>query len=385
MRERSVIHINIIDYMAQVEALRDTSLKGRPFVVGLELVPRAIVQNVSRIAYQEGIRQGMDLRDARKRVKGLLVIPPRHERYQDLDSELTAIASRFTPVVEPSVAGHCFLDVKGSKRLFGAATDCAAKLRAEIIERIGVKPSVALACNKTVSKVGSRVVRPYGFTTIHPGSERSYLSPQDIVMLPGVGRKLGDRFAVLNVKTMGELADFTDGEAGILGPKGYYLRDRARGIDDQELSLSPLHERVLRKGINFPSDSNDAQEIERELLVCLDSLGFLLRSENLEAKSLSLTVNYTDGIIRSFCHRFGRGTFLDMDFTDPARALLESVLDRRVRVRGIDVSLGDLAQAQGQIDLLIPEAEEKRGSLQKALDAIKGRYGERAVCAAVVL
>lgn len=385
MRERSIIHINIIDYMAQIEVLRDVGLSEKPFVVGLENVPRSVVQNVSHIAYQEGIRQGMSIKEAQRKVKGLLVVRPRPDQYKILDSEVTAIASSFTPTVEPAFRGHCFLDVQGSRRLFGAAVDCAAKLRADIVDRIGVKPSIALSVNKTVSKVGSRVVRPYGFTTIHPGSESSYLSPQDISMLPGVGQRLFDRFAALNVKTIGEFAQFTDSEVSIFGPRGYYLRDRARGIDEQELILRPFGERSLKKEIEFSTDSNDAAKIGTELLACLDSLGFVLRRENLESSFLSLSARYTDGLIRAFSHRFCRGTFLTMDFVAPARELLGKILDRRVRLRSLEVSLGNLVPAKGQIDLFIPEEEQKRASLQKALDAIKARYGERAVCAAILL
>ena len=115
----------------------------------------------------------MSLREAKSRVTNLVVVRPSYERYRLLDSEITAIASQFTPLVEPCTAGHCFLDVSGSRRLFGAAADCAAKIRSEIVNRIGVRPSVALAVNKTVSKVGSRVVR----STLLPSIRERALVP----------------------------------------------------------------------------------------------------------------------------------------------------------------------------------------------------------------
>ncbi|AEF87034.1 DNA polymerase IV [Treponema primitia ZAS-2] len=56
---RSVCHLNIIGFRAAVAAQKDTSLRGRPFVVAGATGGRALVLDLSPEAMKEGISPGM--------------------------------------------------------------------------------------------------------------------------------------------------------------------------------------------------------------------------------------------------------------------------------------------------------------------------------------
>jgi DNA polymerase-4 len=379
MFERNIVHINITDYMAQIEEQRDSAIRGRPFVIGAENKARSIALGVSHTAFSEGIWPGMNIREARKRCRDLRVLAPDYERYKNTNDEIIRIAYTFTPNIEALGGGHCFLDIAGTRLLFGQPVDCANRIRAAIIEKLGLKPSVALAVNKLVSKVGSRVVKPYGFVAVRSGDERPYLAPQVITILPGVGRKLNERLSVLNVKTIGELSEFTDIEARILGIHGVLLRDRARGIDEQQLNPKSPDERTMSGSIHFDTDTNDVSEIESHLLSLIEELGLKLRSDGLYAKTLEITANYTDGLRNTIKSNLPDHACFDTDFLEPCRRIIEKILTRRVRIRSFSVELKKLWSSGGQLDLFIPENEEKKNAVQKAVDTIRMKYGSATV------
>ena len=371
--ERRILHVNITCFMAQTEARRDPSLRGRPFVVASRNTPRALVFGVSAGAFREGIRPGTDLRRAEKLVRGLPVVEPDPQLYDLAEAEARRILQGYTPLVESRGRGHFFLDLAGTRLLFGRAADCAGRIRADIIDRMCLHPSLALGSNKLVAKVGSRVVRPFGFAVIRPGDERLFLAPQSVGILPGVGPRISARLAALGVEILEELAGFSDEEARTLGSGGPLLRERARGVDDGR--LAPAADRSFRAKSLFSPDTNDPGEIAARCFALIEEVALALRGENLECGALALAVTGSDGIRTAARENLPRGTSRDTDFFPPARRLLDRLLLRRVRLRGIEAELLRPVPAAEQLDLFSPGEEKKRGDLQRAADRLRLRYG----------
>jgi DNA polymerase-4 len=384
--ERHILHINITNYMAQIEQKRDPALRGRPFAVGSALLPRATVQGVSETAGREGIRPGMDLREARRLLRDLVIVEPDQALYDSTEREIGRILHRYTPLVESRGGGHCFLDIAGTRLLFGRAEDCTNRIRAEIIEGSGLVPSAALAANKLVSKVGSRVVKPFGFTVVRPGDEAAFLAPQDARLLPGIGEKIAEKLLVLGIDTIGALAELSAADARLLGPMGPALRDRARGIDNREVLPALPERRKLSREARFVSDTNDGAFIKARLLLLADDLGLELREDDMTAGGMALSAVYTDGFRVSAEEKLPSRPFRDRDLYTPALLLLDRLLRRRVRLRSLRCVLFDLAPAETQLDLFLPEGDANRDSLQAAVDRMRRKYGPGALrsCAALV-
>lgn len=422
VEDPTILHVNVTDFMAAVEEVRDPSLRGRPFVVGWQGRSRAIVLAVSETAFQEGIRRGMLLEVARKKVRTLKVLSPAYEVYRRADARLAEVASRFSPVVELKGGGHLYLDLSGTRRLFGPPMDCAERVRKEIIQATDLSPALGLASAKVVSKVGTRVVRPSGFIAVPPGEERSFLSPLDVSLLPGVGARLLTRLRLLQIRTIGDLASLTEEEAEVLGPYGMLLRNRAQGLDDRVQGLynrAPKRDdralglddgarglynrtpkrgghtlgldygaqgKTLSAGASLPEDANDPQLLLRALRSLLFELGFTLRRKGLTAGRLRVQVVYTDGLQAQGTWRFPSPARSDGELISAAQALLPRVLRRRVRVRRIRCELGTLSPEAGQLDLYLPPWEGdfsfqgelyagKVRALQESLDRIRSRFG----------
>lgn len=358
----TILHVNVTDFMAAVEEVRDPSLRGRPFVVGWQGRSRAIVLAVSETAFREGVRRGMWLAAARQKVRTLQVLAPSYDVYRRADARLAEVASRFSPVVELKGGGHLYLDLAGTQRLFGPPEDCAVKVRKEIIEATDLFPALGLASARVVSKVGTRVVRPCGFIAVPQGEERSFLAPLDVSLLPGVGARLLTRLHFLQIRTIGDLASLSEEDAGVLGPTGVWLRNRARGIDTSPLqgvrgsltSQGEAERNSLSAGRSLPEDTNDSLLIRRALRSLIFELGFTLRTKRLAAGLLKLQVTYTDGLQAQGTRRFPAPVTSDEEMMQAAEALLPRVLQRRVRVRQLRCTLAALVPESGQLDLYLP-------------------------------
>ncbi len=370
----TVLHVNAVGLMAAVEEARDPGLRTRPFVVAREAVPRSIVLDLSPEAHREGIRRGMMLSLALRRLPRLAVRQPRPELYRAADEAMWRIGLCFSPLVEKAGQGHLFIDLAGTSRLYGPPEDATQRIRLRILEETGITPSFALASNKTVSKIATRVFRPGGFIAFLPHEERSLVRLQPVELLPGVGPALKDRLTLLDIENIGSLADLGPFEARAIGPRGPDLVVRARCVDDSPVNPEPPERRCLGGSAVFEPDTADSGLIHLHLAYVAATLGFAARKENLGPRRVTVRLDYTDGRSGSATLRLPHLLTRDDEIAAAAWAAAQRALERRVRVRRLALELSEFGAAGPELDLFEP-AESKSVRLQTALDRVHEKYG----------
>ncbi|MGO8693441.1 MAG: DNA polymerase [Rectinemataceae bacterium] len=384
--ESSVVHVNVVGFMAAVEALADPERRGKAFVVGFPGAGRALVLDASRVAIKEGIRIGMGLDAARARVGGLSVLPPSFDAYRRANALVEKVCSRYAPLVENDSGGHFYLDLGGTRRLFGEYIDSAARIKNEIRSTVGLEPTVGLARNKLVAKVGTRSLRPDGLALVREGDEAAFLAPQDVELLPGVGPKLLRLLRAVGMREIRELAEVGDDECrALFGKGGPALRDAARGLDFGEVAGGRLAERIIARELRFESDVLDAFEIRAGLVRLVEEVGLELRTAAFVAGRLSLRVTYTDGFEASASRSCELPLSGEAELLRTADGLLSRAGERRVRVRALFFALSDLSPSSPQLDLFAPPELSKTDGLQRAVDAARTRFGsdKLGLCAAL--
>ena len=132
--ERRITHLSIPDFYATLEELRRPELKKRPLALA-EPRPRAVLQGINAVARSEGLRAGMPLTHARRSCRLLQVISPDYRFYREQHQEILSSLNHFSPLVEGTLLGHYFVDITGTRRLWGAATDTAYRMEKELAER----------------------------------------------------------------------------------------------------------------------------------------------------------------------------------------------------------------------------------------------------------
>ena len=91
----------------------------------------------------------------------------------------TDIIGPYSPLIEHGEGdGHLFMDVTGTGRLFGPPVDVAWRLRRQAAADLRLAPIWAVAPNKLVAKVATRLVKPDGEYIVGAGEEVRQLQQQ---------------------------------------------------------------------------------------------------------------------------------------------------------------------------------------------------------------
>src|SRR6476620_3705866 len=116
---RTILHVDLDAFFASVEQRDHPELVGKPVIVGGDPGGRGVVSAASYEARRFGVHSAMSLREALRRCPDGVFLPVNGRRYQEASRDVMAILRRFTPQVEPISIDEAFLDVTGSRQLFG--------------------------------------------------------------------------------------------------------------------------------------------------------------------------------------------------------------------------------------------------------------------------
>src|SRR5687767_4498627 len=191
-QEASILHADVDAFFAAVEQRDDARLRGRPVIVG-----GGVVLAASYEAKRMGVRTAMGGRQARRLCPNAVVVEPRMSAYSEASKAVFEVFHDTTPLVEGISIDEAFLDVGGLRRVAGSPPEIAARLRREVLDRVGLRITVGVARTKFLAKVASGVAKPDGLLVVPPERELAFLHPLPVERLWGVGavtaRKLHER------------------------------------------------------------------------------------------------------------------------------------------------------------------------------------------------
>jgi DNA polymerase-4 len=374
---RTILHVDLDAFFAAVEQRDRPELRGKPVIVGGDgPTQRGVVSAASYEARAFGVHSAMPLRTAGALCPNGAFLPVDGRKYMAVSDQIMAILRRFTPQVEPISIDEAFLDVTGSRALFGDGEALGRTIRAAILEEVGLTASVGVAATKLVAKVASDLRKPDALVVVPPGSEAAFLAPLAITRLWGVGEQTARALRELGVTTIGDLAAL---EPSLLerrfGKHGASLAARAQGLD-----ADPVSDRAPAKTIGhehtFDVDSSDREVIERTLLALAEGVSSRLRESGMKAGTIVVKIR------DSSFHTITRQRVLPepSDLTEP---IWRTALDlarpeiRGLRIRLLGVTASHLRE-RDQLSLFSNEEGRKR-RIVEAEDAIRRRYGHRAM------
>ena len=91
------------------------------------------------------------------------------ERYGELSHRVFEIYRRYTPLVEPLSLDEAFLDVTGSRALFGDGGAIARAIKQAVRAETGLTVSAGVADVKFAAKIASDLGKPDGLVEVPPG------------------------------------------------------------------------------------------------------------------------------------------------------------------------------------------------------------------------
>ncbi len=381
MRElmlRNIVHLGVPDFYTAIEELRRPELKRRPFVLA-QAGQRSVIQGVNSNARKEGLCEGMPLSLARRLCRRIHVLPSDFYHYREKHLDIVREFGFFSPLVEGSCPGSYFIDVTGTRRLWGPGPDLACRMEKDLCGKMGLRSRVGLASNKLVSQVAANCIDPGDLSFIFPGNEESFLSPLPVDLLPGVGEVTTSRLAGFNILKIGQLASFPlDMLAAVFGRSAERLLKIAKGLDPAP--VLPTHQ-VQRVSITkiLDRDEIDLGRLESVLFQHVEEAGWDLRRHNRCPGNFRLEIRYADGVSANTRRRISSGS------VQADRFLFRSVLPvfyqlfrRRVAVRRLVLEFSDFVMPFSQLSLFTWEKKKssKELNLQKVLDSIRMKFGK---------
>jgi DNA polymerase IV len=376
--DREILHIAVPSFPIALARVVDLSLRGRPVAVAPLNSERALLQCVSPEATSEGVYPGTPIYQARKSCPALIIIPPDPHLAAKGNRALTELSGEYTPIVEPG-AGRVFLDVTASRRLFGPARDVAARLEKAIAKELGLEAMAGAGINKLVSRVAADVMQEPGLYDVFHGSEKHFLGPFPVAVLPGVGEARQTLlFRDLNLQRVEQVAALSVPQLRLaVGPFAPLLHDRACGIDRSPVQPPRLSTEIVEEGL-LDQEENDDAILLCELLRLVEGCGFRLRRRGKGTRRIALSVMYADGVAEEGKKLLSSPTSLDLLLLGEVEELFFATCKRRQRVRGLRLSCDQVAEDAGQLELFAPVAEkvsEKQFHLQETLDVLREKHG----------
>src|SRR2546423_11432333 len=178
----TILHADLDAFFAAVEQRDDPSLRGRPVIVG-----GGVVLSASYEARAFGVHSAMGGAQARRMCPHAIVVEPRMTAYSEASRAVFDVFDDTTPLVEGLSIDEAFLDVGGLRRIAGTPAEIAARLRVQVLERVGLRITVGVARTKFLAKVASGVAKPDGLLVVPPDGELTFLHPLPVERLWGVG------------------------------------------------------------------------------------------------------------------------------------------------------------------------------------------------------
>ena len=376
-RPHLVLHVNTDDFFATLARQRDASLRRRPVIVG-NLLNRGSVVSASYEARTAGVHPGLTMQQAARRAPDATLVQVDWAYARRASRELFTVLESYSPRVEASSMDEAFVDYTGCESLLGAPLDAGRRLQRDVHARTGLDVSIGVAANKLVSRFASSAAKRHNLLDVLPGYEASFLAPQPVARLPGVGAQLGHRLCDMGVPTVGDLARFpTAVLEGVFGAAGRRLAEAAQGIDRSPV-LPARRQPVLEQAEVFEPDLLRGDDLEAKLDLLCARLGVELRLRRWTTQCLTLELEHSDRVCVRRQATLG-ATNLDARLFTAARSALAAAYARRVRVRRLALRATRLAPESVQLDLFRPDVDARLRQLVRATDRVRARYGEAVV------
>ena len=158
-KDRIILHCDCNGFFASVSLLPHPELKDKPVAVGGSSENRhGIVLAKNEIAKSFGVKTAETIREAKGKCPDLVILAPDYKKYHEYSMKARAIYERYTDIIEPFGIDECWLDVTGSRLLFGTGDEIAWKIKESIKSELHITASVGVSFNKVLSDINCPIL-----------------------------------------------------------------------------------------------------------------------------------------------------------------------------------------------------------------------------------
>lgn len=376
-----IIHIDMDAYYASVEIRDNPQLADKPVVIGGSPTGRGVVSTANYIARKFGVHSAMPTSQAVRLCPHAVLIRPRMDYYAAISKQIRDIFHSYTDLVEPLSLDEAFLDVTGSRRLFGDAVTVAKQIKSRIATEVGLTASAGVAPNKFLAKVASDLEKPNGLVVVDPEGIQAFLDPLPVSRVWGVGAQTQKKLESYGVHTIAHLRQLSlEVLKSAFGINSDHFWRLSRGLDTRAV-VPDRDAKSISHETTFHQDLTDPEALRAWLLDLTDQVARRLRRHKLVGRTVHLKIRYSN------FETITRSRTLDepTNATDTLARLASELFsqsqlsfNRGIRLIGMGV---DKLSFNRPIQLsLFDQADSERSKrIDKATDEIRDKFGKLAL------
>lgn len=383
-----IFHIDVNSAYLSWEAVyrlqhgEQIDLRAIPSVVGGDENSRhGIVLTKSIPAKKFNILTGETLHNARMKCPRLVIVPPRYWLYMQCSTSMDKILQEYTPNIQRFSVDESFLDFSNMENIYPDYMKLAETIKERIKCELGFTVNIGISNNKLLAKVASDFKKPNQIHTLFSYEIKQKMWPLPVEDLFMVGRSTSPKLHKLNIKTIGDLANYDlDILKSKLKSQGEVIFNYANGIDNSEVRKGNYIEmKGIGNSTTIAFDVEDKETAHKILLSLCETVAMRLRNSKNCCRVVAISVRGSDFISYSHQKKLLVATDSTRKIWEIACYLFDSVWEgnpiRHMGVHVTDFCGNDFYQSS----LLDTFNYEKDCKLNKTIDDIRLRFGHDAV------
>ncbi len=369
---------------ASIEQQHNPKLRGRPLAIAAYAVDAATIVSSSREARDLGIKTGMRVFEAKAIYPRIVVMDPNPPLYRAASDQLIEIMERHSPDVLRMSIDEASMNLAGTPDLLRLGPEGVGRtIKEEIREMVGecITCSVGISTSIWMAKQASNLNKRDGLERIDHTNLVSVFERLELTDLSGIAEATARRLRRGGIRTPFEFLCASPDRLRLAGMSldvaDMWLR-RLRGYEVSDF------ERVARKSYShshvMARATSSQAELEELLMRLSDMVGRRLRAAGRRGSVVSVGVVYRPDVGRFSRQSKLANPIATGDEIYRAALTLLAARDPGREVGTLGVALAGLSAANpGQMDLFSDPSPPRGERLEKAVDAIRDRFGEDAV------
>jgi len=347
---RWVLHVDLDQFLAAVEVLRRPELAGRPVIVGGRGDPteRAVVSTASYEARAYGVRSGMPLRVAARKVPDAVILPVDHPAYEAASAHVMETLRGLGTVVEVLGWDEAFLGSDAED-----PEEFARTVQRAVLDATALHCSVGIGDTKVRAKIATGFGKPAGVYRLTADTWSAVMGERPTIDLWGVGTKVSRRLAAHGIDTVAQLAAADDAVlAGEFGPRmGAWYGELGRGQGSAVVDDTPWVARGHSRETTFQHNLTTPEQVTGALRELAAQAHADTEAEGREVFRVGLKVRYAPFFTRTLSRKLPAPT-RSLDEVTAAVLDLAAGLEpgREVRLLGV------------RAEMVLPEGVDDTGT-----------------------
>ena len=301
--------------------------------------------------------------------------------YKKISTHIKEKLKALSPAIEFVSLDEAYIDMTGTQRLHGQPPAVMlAKIAKDIETVFGITISIGLSYNKFLSKIGSELEKPRGFSIIGTSDSEKILSEKSVSKILGVGRTTKTYLESKGITVISDILkyerEYLKNNLGSFGEKLWFL---ARGIDNRKVTPNkPIKSISSEK--TFQKNESDfkiirsylwdiAEKISwrlKEEIILTGRLSLKLKSENFKSIQRSKTLTHPTNLAETI-------------FQESAILLKANMSEGPFRLIGINLTDFSNSKTASWTAHLFQGKEDKLLSAEQAIDNIRHKFGEASI------